>query len=66
MSVVTINGENKLAVLGGSSGSNKLDSVDLYNTETEKWEIMKFKLSKARSDFSFLTVKLGDILSNLQ
>ena len=65
MSVVTINGENKLAVLGGSSGSNTLDSVELYNTETEKWEIMKFKLSKARSDFSFLTVKLGDILSKL-
>ena len=65
MGVVTINGENKLAVFGGWDGT-KLDTVELYNTQTEKWEMTDFKLSKARSDFSFLTVKLGDILSNLQ
>ena len=62
MGVVTIKEENKLAVYG----RNSLDSVELYNTQTEKWEMADFKLRKAKSSFSFLTVKLGDIISNLQ
>ena len=66
MRVVTINGENKLAVFGGSDERNFLDSVEVYNSQTEKWEMADFKLSEARSDFSFLTVKLVDILSKLQ
>ena len=64
--VVTINGKDRLAAFGGYDGRTKLDSVELYNSETEHWEISDFKLSKARYDFSFLTVKVGDILSNLQ
>ena len=66
MGVVTINGEERLAVFGGSDGNNDLDSVELYNTQTERWEMTDFKLSEAKSSFSFLTVKLGDIISNLQ
>ena len=66
MGVVTINGKDRLAVFGGYDGRKNLDSVELYNTQTEKWETSDFKLSKARSDFSFLTVKLRDIISNLQ
>ena len=64
--VVTINGKVKLAVLGGFDGANELDSVELYNTQTEKWATSDFKLSKARYDFSFLTIKLGEILSIFQ
>ena len=63
MDVVTINGKERLAVFGGYGGRNSLDSVELYNTETEKWEISDLKLSEARSGFSCLTVKFGDILS---
>ena len=66
MGVVTINDEHKLAVFGGFDGRTRLDSVELYNTETEKWEITDFKLREPKSHFSFLTVKLGDILSKLQ
>ena len=66
MGVFTINGEDRLAVFGGYDGENELNSVELYNTETEKWEMADFKLSEPKSHFSFLTVKLGDILSNLQ
>ena len=66
MGVVTINGEDRLAVFGGYGGVNFLDSVELYNTQMEKWEMTDFKLRKAKSSFSFLTVKLGDIISNLQ
>ena len=65
MGIVTINGEDRVTVFGGSDGK-KLDSVELYNTQTEKWEMTDFKLSERKSQFSFLTVKLVDILSNLQ
>ena len=60
--VVIINGENKLAVFGGYDGRNKLDSVELYNTKTEKWEMTDLKLSEAKDVFGFLPIKLGDIL----
>ena len=66
MGVVTINGEDRLVVFGGYGGVNFLDSVELYNTQMEKWKMTDFKLRKAKSSFSFLTVKLGDIISNLQ
>ena len=67
MGVFTIKGEDRVAVFGGNFvGGNELDSVELYNTKTEKWEMADFKLSEAKFDFSFLTVKLGDIISNLQ
>ena len=62
--VVTINGEDRLAVFGGFDGRTKLDSVELYNSETEKWETSHLKLSEARSGFSCLTVKFGDIISH--
>ena len=66
MGVVTINGKDTVAVFGGHDGRNKLDSVELYNTLTEKWEMADFKLREAKFGLSFLTVKIGDILSNLQ
>ena len=70
MGVVTINGEDRLAVFGGYERFDiiertELDSVELYNTETEKWETADFKLREAKYDFSFLTIKLGDILYQL-
>ena len=65
MGVVTINGKDRLAVFGGYHGRNSLDSVEFYNTHTEKWEMTGFKLNEAKSHFSFLTVKLGNIISNL-
>ena len=65
MGVVDINGENRIAVFGGYDGRTPLDSVELYNTKTEKWEMSDLRLNKARYGFSFLTIKLGDILSKL-
>ena len=66
MGVVTINGEDRLAAFGGSNDRTWLDSVELYNIQTEKWETTNIKLRKAKACFSFLTVRLGYILSNLQ
>ena len=65
MGVVTINGKDRLAVFGGHDGRTRLDSVEFYNTQTERWETSAFKLSEAKSYFGFLTAKLGDILSQL-
>ena len=66
MGVVTINGEDRLAVFGGLDERNFFDSVELYNTHTEKWEMTEdFRLSEAKFGFGFLTIKLGDILSKL-
>ena len=66
MGVVTINGEERLAVLGGFDGSlRNLDSIELYNTQTGKWENTNIKLKEAKFDFGFLNVKLADVVSHL-
>ena len=65
---IAVKSEKEIWLIGGYGSEDRetvLDSVELYNTETEKWEMADFKLSKANSIFSFLTVKLGDIISNL-
>ena len=67
MGIVTINGEERLAVFGGASGSyTYLDSVELYNAKTKQWETTTIKLKEPKADFAFLEVKVGDIISELQ
>ena len=67
MGIVTINGEERLAVFGGASGScTYLDSVELYNTQTEQWETTTIKMKEPKADFAFLEVKYGDIFSELK
>ena len=63
MGVLTIDGEERLVVFGGDDGDRKHDSVELYNTKTEKWETTNIKLRTPRNDFGFLKVKLSDIIS---
>ena len=65
ISVVTINGKDRLVVFGGYYGGKMLDSVEFFNNQTGKWEVTDFKLSEAKWGFGFLTIKLGDILSQL-
>ena len=65
MGVITINGEDRLAVFGGCNGRQTLDSVELYNTTTKKWETTNIKLNGGKYDFGFLEVKLADIISKL-
>ena len=68
MDVVTINGEDKLVVFGGvdESASVTGTDVELYNTETEKWEASSLKMKKGKSDFAYLSLKLSDIDSKLR
>ena len=66
--IVTVNGEDRIAVFGGLESlerGNELDSVELFNTHTEKWEMTDFRLSEAKFGFGFLPIKLGNILSGL-
>ena len=65
--VVTINGEERLTVFGGYDPVQRTGvvSVELYNTQTEKWEMTDMKLKEPKSEFSFLTLKLGNIISKL-
>ena len=66
MGVLTINGEDRLAVFGGFIGRKWLDSVETYNSQTEKWEIPDIKLDEPKLGVGFLTVKLSDIITELQ
>ena len=71
MGVITINGEDRLAVFGGSDegeslGYKLLDSVELYNAKTGNWEKSDIKLNEPKSNFGFGTVKLSNIIPELQ
>ena len=63
MGVFTIKGEDKLAVFGGFDGKTRLDSVEIYNTQSKQWETTDIKLKKPLNIFGFLSVKLSDIIS---
>ena len=63
--ILTINGEDRLAVFGRSCDKMKLDNIEIYNTKMEKWEIADFKFKFPRNNFSALTVKLSDVISYL-
>ena len=70
MGILTIKGEDRLAVFGGygdDNGNNiNLDSIETYNSQTEKWETSDNKLNEQKRLFSYLTVKLSDIISEFQ
>ena len=61
--VVAINGEDRLAVVGGYDGKKRLDSIEIYNSKTEKWEKADTRLNDRLCNFGFLSVKLSDIIS---
>ena len=68
MGIVTVNDKDRVAVFGGLKSlgrGNELDIVEFYNTQTEKWEMTELKLWEPKFGFGFLTIKLGDILSQL-
>ena len=67
MGVLTIKGKDRLAVFGGYNGKvTDLDSIETYNSQTGKWETSDLKLDAKKSSFGHLTVKLSDIISELQ
>ena len=67
MGVVTINGQDRLAVFGGRyhDKGDELDCIELYNIKTEKWENAEIKLNEPKELFGFLPIKLSDVISKL-
>ena len=63
MGIFTIDGKERLAVFGGFNTAGILDSVEIYNTLTEKWEMTDIKMEHPKYSFGFLTVKQSHILS---
>ena len=66
--IVTINNEDRLIVFGGKEffdptdySNRTVDTVEVYNTETEKWETTGMKLKNKNAEFGFLTVNLAQI-----
>ena len=62
--IITINDEERLAVFGGIDvrwGTGPLNSVEIYNANTQKWEMSDMKFSGKRYAFGFLNVKLKDV-----
>ena len=66
MGVITVKGDNRLAVFGGINGSMDLryNCVELYNTQTEKWETSDINYNGKSHEFGFLPIKFSDVLSN--
>ena len=67
MGIITINGEDKLAVVCGIDKYeyDDLDSVELYNAEKKEWETTDIKLKEQKHSFAFLTIRLYDIVREL-
>ena len=65
MGVITINGEDRLVTFGGCERYVNHDSIEVYNYQTKRWITSDIKLKEAKSDFSFLSLKLSDVISNL-
>merc|ERR1712174_80644 len=61
--ILTLDGEHQVAIFGGyDENGDELDSVEVYDQETQKWTIRTdMKLSQARANFGFLTIKGDDI-----
>ena len=77
MDVLKINGEDRLAVFGGLhrdwildpiTPKEYLDTIELYNSQTNKWETtnITFNETKRRYGFGNLKIKLSDIIHELR
>ena len=60
--ILTLDGEDQIAIFGGSDENNdRFDSVEVYDQETQKWDMIDIKLTQARRSFGFLTINRDDI-----
>ena len=56
--IIMINGVKKLAVFGGVDRTrNDNSSIELYNAETDQWEMADFTLNEPKFSFGYVTVK---------
>ena len=55
--VLNIDSQERIVVIGGENGLVRLESVEVYNSQTQKWELTNIELSEAKTQFGFLTIK---------
>ena len=63
MDVLKINGEDRLAVFGIH---RYLHTIELYNSQTNKWETTNKTFNGKQIGFGFLKIKLSDIIPELR
>ena len=57
MGLLTIHGEERIAVIGGVDGNKEfLDSIETYDPSSKKWESSDIKMSVAKGAFGYITV----------
>ena len=72
MDVIKINGEDRLAMFGAileptdSLMLNYLDRIELYNSQTNKWETSDKTFNGKQRGFDFLKIKLSEIIPELR
>ena len=61
--LITINEQDKLIVFSGWPKYNAsfLESVEMFNEETQKWDMTDIQMDVARSGFGYVNVSLSDI-----
>ena len=60
--IITVNDVQRLAVFGGSEDVLGFhDTIELYNMQTQKWELSEARLKNRRSCFGFINANLQDI-----
>ena len=58
ISVLKIDHQERVVVFGGqTSTSSYLKSFEMYNAQTQKWELTNIELSEAKSMFGSMTIK---------
>ena len=61
--IISIDNRERLVVFGGIDYFNgMLDSVELYNEDSKKWEFADIKLNEGQCIQSFVSTKLGNII----
>ena len=61
--LITINEQDKLIVFSGWTKYNVgfLESVEMFNEETQTWDMTDIQMDVARSGFGYVNVSLADI-----
>ena len=62
--IITVNGVQRIAVFGGTGGARGVkfqDGIELYNVQTQQWELSEAKLKNGRYGFGFISANLQDI-----
>ena len=63
MGAIKIDGKERLIVFGGMDGTrNQNSSIELYNAETDQWEMADFTLNEPKASFGYVTVKNKNFL----